>query len=551
MLILLVIGNLLVGIACIANNYYNANGSVSNKPSNWASMASLHEDRATVFQGVLHFLFSLVLIAGIVIFRKFIREKMIEIDEINITPADFTVWVKGIPYNTDFEDLKKYMQTNSYPENLASEVVAISPAYMISEYVEKVREKKQLLFELNYVKEYKQQYGKVPIKKIMCCSKEYPTEDQLNFKINQLNEWQKEFENKSNLEFNQGNSAFITYRKQTDCKETIDYWHESSLEKISQICLLCLHRYAYSERTYKGNMISVEQAPEPSDIIWENLNVSFLVKFYRRCQTAVVTTILIVISFFIVFGIKEYEFNQYQDYTDSGKKISNSENIKIKAISVLLSFTIQILNVVISVCVRLFSGYEKHATWTHYNISVFHKLVISTTLNTVLVLFLVNSYTIQTDRFDPTDVNTHHWFTEDYGISTDLYSLLLIDAFVTPVILVFSPMYLFKLWTRSKIRKGQKIVTQHEANEIWTNPEIDLSQRSARYVKTMLVVLVFAPIFPLGFPMGLLSVLIQYWADKILLLRRYSRSKTFGKGLTLSVLQWFPVAVLCYTVFFI
>ena len=62
------------------------------------------------------------------------------------------------------------------------------------------------------------------------------------------------------------------------------------------------------------------------------------------------------------------------------------------------------------------------------------------------------------------------------------------------------------------------------------------------------MVLIFSPIFPLGFVLGFISISLQYWSDKILLLRRYSRSKQYGKGLTLSVLQWLPIAVLCYTV---
>ena len=476
------------------------------------------------------------------------REKIIEIDEINITPSDFTVWIKGIPYDTDFKDLQRFIENNSYPGTKA-EVVAVSPAYLISDYVAKVREKKALQNKINYLREYKLKHGEDPKKETLCFSSKYPTEEELNADLAEVTDWQNQFENKTNLMFSQGTCAFITYKKQTDCKETIDYWHEGLLEKCSQMGLLCFHKYAYSERMYRDNLISIEQAPEPSDIIWENLDANLLVKIYRRLQTGVFTAILIIISFCLVLGIKIYEQDEYRGYINNGQKVSNSENIKLKAISFGLSLVIQFMNNVISISVRFFSGYEKHATWTKFNVSVFHKLVTSTTLNTVFVIYVVNSYAKLNTGFNPTDVDTKYWFSQDYGISSDLYSLLLVDAFVTPVILLFAPMYLVRLCNRRKIRSGKKIATQQEANEIWTNPEIDLPQRSARYVKTMLIVLIFAPIFPLGLPLGLISVTLQYWTDKILLLRRYSRSKTFGKGLALSVLQWFPIAVLCYSVF--
>ena len=271
------------------------------------------------------------------------------------------------------------------------------------------------------------------------------------------------FERQSSLDFSQGNSAFVTYRKQNECKETIDNWHESELEKLSKLFLLCFHRYIYSKRAYQGNLLTVIQAPEPSDIIWENLTVSLTQKFCRRVLTALITIVLILLSFFIVLGMKHYQFTKYEDYTSNGQ-ISNSDNIKLKAISLSFSFTIQFINMLLGISIRYFSGYEKHETWTHYNIAVFYKLVVSTTLNTVVVIILINSVDIQNSYFNP-QFGDENWFRTDYGLTTDLYSLLLVDAFLTPFMLVFAPIYLLKLWNRRKIRNGKKIVTQQEAND--------------------------------------------------------------------------------------
>ena len=118
----------------------------------------------------------------------------------------------------------------------------------------------------------------------------------------------------------------------------------------------------------------------------------------------------------------------------------------------------------LGISIRYFSGYEKHETWTHYNIAVFYKLVVSTTLNTVVVIILINSVDIQNSYFNP-QFGDENWFRTDYGLTTDLYSLLLVDAFLTPFMLVFAPIYLLKLWNRRKIRNGKKIVTQQEAND--------------------------------------------------------------------------------------
>ena len=101
------------------------------------------------------------------------------------------------------------------------------------------------------------------------------------------------------------------------------------------------------------------------------------------------------------------------------------------------------------------------------------------------------------------------------------------------------------------MRDGKIILSQHEANLLWTNPEIDVANRSARYLRTFLVALVFAPIFPLGLFLGSMSISIQYCTDKYLLLRRYSRPKNYSKNLTLAIIQWLPFCLLFFCVPFI
>jgi len=311
---------------------------------------------------------------------------------------------------------------------------------------------------------------------------------------------------------------------------------------------MCLHKYVYSAKTYNGNLLIIEQAPEPSDVIWENLTASNWTKLIKRLKTALITAILIGISFVVVLSIKIYEYNVY---TNSGKNhISNTENMRIKAVSFLLSASIVILNVIIGVAIRYFSRYEKPSTWTQYNISVFHKLVASTALNTVVLLILINSYDFNQGSFGEKGVDIH-WFSKEFGLASDLYNLFLIDAFVIPFFLVFNPVYLYTLYRRRKVRDGKIILSQHEANLLWTNPEIDVANRSARYLRTFLVALVFAPIFPLGLFLGSMSISIQYCTDKYLLLRRYSRPKNYSKNLTLAIIQWLPFCLLFFCVPFI
>lgn len=54
----------------------------------------------------------------------------------------------------------------------------------------------------------------------------------------------------------------------------------------------------------------------------------------------------------------------------------------------------------------------------------------------------------------------------------------------------------------------------------------------------------YAPLLPITFVVGLLSLFMAYWMDKYLLLRRYARPKLLGKNLNRAMiekLEYFPL----------
>ena len=75
-----------------------------------------------------------------------------------------------------------------------------------------------------------------------------------------------------------------------------------------------------------------------------------------------------------------------------------------------------------------------------------------------------------------------------------------------------------------------------------------MAQRYANYMKTIFICFIFAPIFPLGLVIGLISIIIQYWTDKIIFLRRDSHPPQIGAGLSNTIIQWMPFLILSYAV---
>jgi hypothetical protein len=132
-----------------------------------------------------------------------------------------------------------------------------------------------------------------------------------------------------------------------------------------------------------GTRYSLERAPEPNDVFWENLNISSAVRYQYVFMTYLATFLVIGVCFGIIWGI-----NVAKEKVANKKGEINSS--LIQGLSVAASCVITIINMALRIVVRRFSLYEKHETYSNHNISVAMKLTIARFLNTAIVPILVN-----------------------------------------------------------------------------------------------------------------------------------------------------------------
>jgi uncharacterized membrane protein (DUF485 family) len=100
----------------------------------------------------------------------------------------------------------------------------------------------------------------------------------------------------------------------------------------------------------RGVTIIADKAPEPTDILWENLHTSTLNKMRRRLTTTVISTFLIAICFGIIIAISIEK-----------KNIANSistNNVSTIALSVVIAILLMIINQLLGISTRKFSTYE-------------------------------------------------------------------------------------------------------------------------------------------------------------------------------------------------
>ena len=57
---------------------------------------------------------------------------------------------------------------------------------------------------------------------------------------------------------------------------------------------------------FKGHRLRVEEAPEPDEVVWENMEVSELSRFLRQIPGALLSTIFLIVSFAIIVQVIIY-----------------------------------------------------------------------------------------------------------------------------------------------------------------------------------------------------------------------------------------------------
>lgn len=193
---------------------------------------------------------------------------------------------------------------------------------------------------------------------------------------------------------------------------------------LKKICCCCCSNDEVDNFTY-------ERAPEPTDVYWENLNVPILERIFRIFLTYFATFILILICFWIIYGLNVAKVNlKKKEEANEGSINKNS----LRFLSFLCAFVIIAINKMLNTVVRNLSVKEKQETYTAYNLSVAFKLALARFINTAIVPVIINQ---ATDR----------WFV-DGGLVSDIFSIMISIAFVDPILSFFDTMYYLKLLKR-------------------------------------------------------------------------------------------------------
>lgn len=78
---------------------------------------------------------------------------------------------------------------------------------------------------------------------------------------------------------------------------------------LSKYLLCCCMKQSKIKSYEKKFTLNVEKAPEPEDVIWENLQFNSKHRFFRKLMVYLISLVLIAISFGIIVGLNYGQVN--------------------------------------------------------------------------------------------------------------------------------------------------------------------------------------------------------------------------------------------------
>lgn len=450
-----------------------------------------------------------------------------EIDIEIITPKDFTLMISDIPkdQSESFELLKeKYLNVDDICP------YEINPTYKIGFFQELKKKYGLLKKNLRYIHHYKlNEYKSGLISSI--------SKDELVKEIvildNRLDEFIDKLNSINTNKYLFNGVVFATFNSIQDLETYLQKFPQTYIGKamrfLNYTFLNCLYKHKTLTYMKQSLEISVTNAPEPNDVIWENLEVSNSERRIRILEMIFILLLILGMSFGVLLGIS---------YGQSKIKISNWTVKNI--VSVVFAIVTSLFNFIITKVMIKLTEYEKNVSRTNYLLSLSIKLLVFTFLNSsvlvVIVGYLANNNNVE-------------------NLVNNVFYIFIINSLSSPLIYLTNPFNIIRYFKRKAIT--EKILensseyidlTQGELNEIFEFTDIELAFKYSYIGKTIALVVFYIPILPLGAPISFLGFILLYLIEKINVLYFYRRPEKINGSLTLTYMNFFKFIIFIYSI---
>ena len=276
-------------------------------------------------------------------------------------------------------------------------------------------------------------------------------------------------------------------------------------------CFCCIKKIDNS-KFWQKMKIQIEEAPEPEDIMFENLEFTTMKKTYRVVGMNTISLLLIGIGFAIIFGLQNL-----QNYVNKKKYI----RFVYYLISLSITIVSSIINIIFQNILDFLTKTEKLKSITTYYLSYSVKLAIFSFLISGIIPLICEVISK----------------TENYEILiSNMIIMFLVNSIVTPLVWTFSPLYYVKKFQIYLIEKNEKPnlyhnLNQKELNKLYELSDMDISYKYAYIAKTLLMTFLYVSIFPFGVLISLGGFFFCYFLEKYNYINYYKRPEMLNNTL--------------------
>lgn len=320
-----------------------------------------------------------------------------------------------------------------------------------------------------------------------------------------------------------------------------------------------------------GEMLRVTRAPDPSTILWENLQYSWCDRTARKFIALCIGVSALVVS--LVVGVVarqyqktaaeeageetcpddfgDYSLNQQQQLVTEDPEIYHCYCAELtdgaaeedqqcqdieeaKRIATVLMFLAAgstiFTNFLVERVIRVMASFEKHHSKDHMQSSIFHRVFFLKLLNLGILPLAFNSKIVQ-DIITDTPV-----YSSDFDDSW--YEVVGSTIILNMCLNVFAPhgSKFAHLWLRNHkidniLSSDDITLTQDEMNDAFMGPELHLSLMYAQIIATIVVCMLYSTGLPVLNIICFASMLVFYWTDKIMFVRLYRTPPFFTEEL--------------------
>jgi hypothetical protein len=288
------------------------------------------------------------------------------------------------------------------------------------------------------------------------------------------------------------------------------------LKMIGQLryffCFCCIDKIDNSKFIMKYLKMEIEEAPNPEDIIFENLEFTQQSKTYRVVGYNMISLLLIGIGFGIILGLQNLQM--YVNKKDYNKII-------YYLISLCITIISSIINIIFEELLDMLTKHEKQNSTTDYYLSYSIKLTIFSFLIKGIIP-LVAEEILGTTNYEI--------------LITNMLTMFLVNSIITPLIwtLQLTPNYWIKKLEKYLIKKNQMKylnMNQKKLNELYEKSDMNIAEKYSYIAKTLLMTFLYISIFPFGVLISLGGFIICYFLEKYNFINNYKRPEVLNNSL--------------------